>query len=149
MNLKSVLNSLICFYFCSCSFFFPKMAKKDSHSISFNLHGSIGFTNRIPTLFLEDYKVWSLHFKNYVIGIETLCSSIWHVVTKETYKYLKTKEVVEWQEHLDGIFANNKYTESDEKHKLLNNMKATKILRFTLPLDTFRLVSSPPTTKQI
>lgn len=54
------------------------MPKEDSHSILFNLHGSIGSTNRIPIP--EDYEVWALHFEDYVLGIETHGSSIWKVI---------------------------------------------------------------------
>lgn len=52
------------------------MSKEDSHSISFDLHGAIGSTNRILIFFPKDYEVWALHFEDYVLGIETRGSSI-------------------------------------------------------------------------
>lgn len=43
---------------------------------------------------------------------------------------------------VDGI-------EIDERELLMNNLKAVRILRFSLPRDTFCLVSSFPTAKKI
>lgn len=92
------------------------MSKEDSHSISFNLHGSIGSTTQIPIPFPQDYRILALDFEDYVFGIENHGSSIWHAITKEPLKYLKTKEVVTTQERLDDIVVDG--IESDEKKKV-------------------------------
>ena len=65
---------------------FAKIPNDDPHSLTFNLPSSIGSTARIPILFPEDYEVWTLHFEDYVLGIDTHGSRICHAMTSETYK---------------------------------------------------------------
>lgn len=101
------------------------------------------------SFFSKEYEVLALHFEDYVLRIKTHGSRIWHAITNGTYKYSKTKEIVTNQEELDDIIANDKSIESDEKNRLMNNLKETRILRFSLPPNSFQFVSSLSTTKQI
>lgn len=63
--------------------------------------------------------------------------------------YTKTREIVKTQWRLDEIVVDGKDIHSNDKEKLINNLKATMIMRFSLPPDTFRLVSSNETAKEI
>lgn len=46
------------------------MSKEDYQIVGFNPSSSIGYNTRGPTLFLDDYEVWKLHFEDYITGIE-------------------------------------------------------------------------------
>ena len=113
------------------------MSKDNLHSFSFNLHSSIRSNTRIPILFLEDYEVWALHFKDYMLGIENHGSSIWHPMTMETYKYSRNKEEVKTQGQYYAIVDDNTKTTNDEKDKRMCNLKAMQIIKFALPPNTF------------
>lgn len=63
--------------------------------------------------------------------------------------YTKTREIIKTQWRLDEIVVDGKDIHSNDKEKLINNLKATMIMRFSLPPDTFRLVSSNETAKEI
>ena len=83
------------------------MSKEDSHSISFDLHGAIGSTNRILIFFPKDYEVWALHFEDYVLGIETRGSSIQHAIDVGPYIVAKTQEVVKSQKRFQELVEEN------------------------------------------
>lgn len=121
----------------------------DPHSVSFNLSSSIGSTNRIPILFPADYEVWALHFEDYVLGIEDAGSSIWHSITESTYEHSETKKVVKTLADYNKIVADHEKITADEKIKLMSNVKALRIIRFSLHPDTIRLVNSYDTAKGI
>lgn len=67
--------------------FFEIMSKDDSHSNSFNQSSIIGSTTRISILFLEDYEVWVLHFKDYITGTETHGSRISQSIIEGPHQY--------------------------------------------------------------
>lgn len=86
------LKQVFAHWFDSYSFFFSEiMSKDDSHSITINLPGCIGYTIGIPILFLKDYEVRVMHFEDYITGIETHGSSIWQAIIKVPHPYSKTK----------------------------------------------------------
>lgn len=141
--LFSIWNSFLFIDLTLISFLFEiflKMSKEDSHSISFNLPSSIGYTTLIPILFPDDYEVWALHFEGNVLGIKTHGFSILHVITKESYKHTKIREIVKTQRWFDGINVDDKEIHSNEKDKLMDNLIATRILRFTFQPNTFFIV---------
>lgn len=118
------------------------MSKDDSHSISFKLPSSIGSTSRIPIMYPKDYEVWVMHFEDYVSSIKNHCSSIWHVITKGRYQCLEANKPIKTQAVLDELIANNNDLTLDDKLRLQNNISAKRQLRFSLPLDTLRLIHS-------
>lgn len=121
---------------------------KRSHSFFFNLPSSIGSITRIHILFPEDYEVWAFHFEDYVLGIETRGSSIWHAIIEETYKHSKTKAEIKTQVNYNTHIVEEDVP-NDENDKLMCKLKAMRIIWFAFPLDTFRLVNLYDTPKKI
>ncbi|KAL7587416.1 hypothetical protein Lser_V15G40916 [Lactuca serriola] len=125
------------------------MQNKDPHSLSFNLSSSIGSTTRIPILFLQDYEVRALHFEGYVIGTNEHGSTIWQEMKHDTFSHTTTRRVIKTQVEYHALLVYRNVVPLDENNKLMSNIKAMRIIRFDLPLDTFLLVSACTTAKEI
>ncbi|KAL7604947.1 hypothetical protein Lser_V15G14522 [Lactuca serriola] len=115
------------------------MQHDDSHINSINLSSSIGSTTRIPILFPNEYEVWALHFKDYVLGLEDNGYLIWEAITLGAFVHTGTKRVIKTQSDYNKLFLDVKDVPRDEKDKLISNVKAMGIIRFALPVDTFCL----------
>ena len=83
-----------------------------------------------------------MHFEDYVLGLEEHGSIIWHAMTQETFSHRETRKVIKTQAEYNGLLVEHTNIPKDEKDKLQSNIKALGIIRFSLPLDTFRLVST-------
>ena len=59
--------------------------KMDNQSL-FNLANSIGSSSKVPTLFPEDYEIWSLHMEDYLLGLEN-GYLIWKSVSGGTHSF--------------------------------------------------------------
>lgn len=84
-------------------------------------------------MFPEDYEVWIPHFDDYVLGIETYGSSIWQEIKEGTQIYSKMKKEVLTQDDFESIIADDKQVDSVKKEKLINNLKALRIIRLVIP----------------
>ena len=62
---------------------------------------------------------------------------------------MATRKIVKTQAEYNAILVNHKDTPQDEKEKLLSNVKAMKVIIFAIPPDTFHVVISCDTTKEI
>jgi hypothetical protein len=125
------------------------MAQDDPHSVGYNLINSIGSTNRIPILYPNDFEMWILHMEDYVLGSDSHGSTIWHAMTIGPYQHAATRSTIKTQAEYEALLVDHTNVTQDEKDKLLSNIKAMRILRFALPPDTLRLVSSYETAKEM
>lgn len=67
----------------------------------------------------------------------------------ETYSHTATKKLIKTQVDYNALLIEQKDVAQDEREKLMSNIKALRIISFALPSDTFRLVSTCETTKEI
>ena len=70
------------------------MNHEDPHTLSFDISSSIRSTTMILILFQQDYEVFSLHFEDYVLGIEEHGTTIWQAMTHETSAHTAIKKVI-------------------------------------------------------
>ena len=63
--------------------------------------------------------------------------------------HMGTRRGIKTQAEYNTLLIDVNDIPQDEKYKLLRNVKAMRIIRFTLPPDTFHLVSSCETGKEI
>lgn len=115
----------------------------------FQIIRSFGSSTCILIPFPEDYDVQVLHFDDYIFGNEGHVSYIWHSINKGTHKCSKTKEHILNLADYSSLCKKLKDPSVEENEKIGGDLKAKRDLRFTLPLDTFRLVRSLPTTHDI
>ena len=125
------------------------MLNEDPHSLSFNLSSIIGSTTRIPILFPQDYKVWALHFEDYVLGIEEHGSTIWQAMTQDTFSHTTTRRVIKIRVDYNALVVEHTIVPQDEKDKLLSNIKAMRIIWITLLPDTFCHISACTNANEI
>ena len=74
------------------------MKPDDSSFNSINISSGMGSTTRIPILFPDDYEVWALHFKGYMLGLEYNGSLICDAIIKEMFAHTSTRKVIKTQE---------------------------------------------------
>ena len=125
------------------------MSMDDSQSNPINISNSIGSTTRIPILYTQDYEVWMHHFEDYVIGSEDNGYLIWEAITVGPFAHSSTSKIVKTQKEYNQLVNDVKDIPQDEKEKFQCNIKALRMIRFSLQSDTFRLVSSCATAKEI
>ena len=125
------------------------MAREDPHALAFNLSSSLGSTTRIPILFPNDYEVWALHFEDYVLGLEENNSLVWESITVAPFSHIASNTTVKTLPEYNKLVADYTALPQDDKDKLMSNIKAMRIIRFALPPDTFRLISSFDTANGI
>src|SRR6187200_2041366 len=115
--------------------------KMDNQTL-FNLANSIGSSSKVPTLFPEDYEIWTLHMEDYLLGLED-GYLIWKSVMRGPHSFPPTDEA----EHIT-INSNEEFEElktkitisKEDKAMVEADLKAKRELRFALPPHVFRLV---------
>ena len=110
----------------------------------FNLANSIGSSSRVPTLFTEDYEVWTLHMEDYLLGLEN-GYLIWKSVSKGPHKFPLTDESDDISVHTIEQYEDLKATagvtiSKENRERVEIDLKAKRELRFALPPNVFRLV---------
>ena len=70
-------------------------------------------------------------------------------MTQETFSHTATRKVIKSQADYNALLVEHANVPHEENEKLLSNIKAMRIIRFALPPDTFRLVSTCNTSKEI
>ena len=125
------------------------MSMDDSQTNPINISNSIGSTTRIPILYTQDYEVWTHHFEDYVINSEDNGYLIGEAITVGPFAHSSTSKIVKTQKEYNQLVNDVKDIPQDEKEKFQCNIKALRMIRFALQLDTFRLVSSCATAKEI
>ena len=125
------------------------MQNEDPHTLSFNLSSSIGSMTRISILFPKDSVVWALYFEDYVLGIEEHGAIISQAMTQETFSHTGTRRVTKTLADYNELILEHTNVPQEEKDKLMSNIKALRIIWFSLPPDTFRLVSACETAKKV
>ncbi|XP_052626733.1 uncharacterized protein LOC111909749 [Lactuca sativa] len=70
-------------------------------------------------------------------------------MTQETFSHTTTRKVIKSQADYNALLVEHANVPHEENEKLLSNIKAMRIIRFALPPDTFRLVSTCTTSKEI
>ena len=125
------------------------MQHDDSNINSLNISSNIGSTTRIRILFPHDYEDWALDFDDYVLGSEDSGYLIWEAITVGPFCHTKTKRTIKNQKEYNQMLLDMKDVRQDQKEKIINNVKAMRIIIFSLWVDTFCLVSSCDTTKNI
>ena len=65
------------------------------------------------------------------------------------FVHTETKRKIKTQKEYNQLLLDVRYMPQDEKEILIGNVKAMRIIRFALQADTFRLVSSCETAKEI
>lgn len=124
------------------------MSKEDSHSTSFNLPSSIGSTTRILILIPNDYEVWVYTLWTMILALKHMLQVSGMLYQRNITGIRRQNKFSKLQRRLDEIVAHDKELHSDEKHKLIKNLKASRILMFSLPTDIFCFVSSYETAKE-
>ena len=89
------------------------------------------------------------HFEDYVIGLEDNGYLIWEAITSVPFAHTRTSKIVKMQKEYNQLVNDVKDIPQDEKEKFQCNIKALRMIRFALQSDTFRLVSSCATAKEI
>ena len=84
-----------------------------------------------------------------MLGLEDNGSLIWDAITKETFAHTSIKRVIKTQAEYNDLLLEVVDIQKDEKVKLISNVKAMRIIHFALSADTFRLVRSCETAKEI
>nr|KAJ0189254.1 hypothetical protein LSAT_V11C800435370 [Lactuca sativa] len=125
------------------------MSHDDSQTNPINISNSIGSTSRIPILYTQDYEVWAHHFEDYLDGSEDNGYLIWEAITLGPFFHSGTNTTVKSQKEYNKLVVGVDNMPQDEKDKLLCNMKAMRMIRFALQSDTFWLVGSCTTAKEI
>ncbi|XP_052620365.1 uncharacterized protein LOC128126460 [Lactuca sativa] len=125
------------------------MSMDNSQTNPINISNSIGSMTRIPILYTQDYEVWTHHFEDYVIGSEDNGYLIWEAITVGPFAHSSTSKIVKAQKENNQLVNDVKDIPQDEKEKCQCNIKALRMIRFALQSDTFRLVSSCATAKEI
>ncbi|KAL7593349.1 hypothetical protein Lser_V15G31515 [Lactuca serriola] len=123
------------------------MDKSQSNPI--NISNSIGSTTKIPILYTHDYEVWAHHFEDYVIGSEDNGYLIWEAIINGPFSHSATSRIIKTQKEYNDLLKDVKDIAQDEKDKFQCNIKALRLIRFALQSDTFRLVSSCTTAKEV
>ncbi|KAL7600039.1 hypothetical protein Lser_V15G23597 [Lactuca serriola] len=121
----------------------------ESQSNPINISNSIGPTTKIPILYTQDYEVWAHHFEDYVIGSEDNGYLIWEAIVSGPFAHSGTSKIIKTQKEYNDLLKDVKDVAQDEKEKFQCNIKALRLIRFALQSDTFRLVSSCSTAKEI
>ncbi|KAL7589973.1 hypothetical protein Lser_V15G41428 [Lactuca serriola] len=121
----------------------------ESQSNPINISNNIGSTTKIPILYTQDYEVWAHHFEDYVIGSEDNGYLIWEAIVSGPFSHSGTSKVIKTQKEYNDLLKDVKDVAQDEKEKFQCNIKALRLIRFAFQSDTFRLVSSCSTTKEI
>lgn len=70
-------------------------------------------------------------------------------MTNEIYMHSGTIKEIKTQTDYNALIIEHTNVRHDQKDKLMCNLKAMRIIRFSLPLETFHLVSSCDTAKRI
>ena len=125
------------------------MSHEDSHTNPINISNSIGSTTRVPILYTQDYEVWAHHFEDYVVGSEDNGYLIWEAITRGPFVHSGTNTTVKSQTDYNKLVTDVEKMPQDEKDKILCNVKAMRMIRFAFQSDTFRLVGSCTTAKEI
>ncbi|KAL7600855.1 hypothetical protein Lser_V15G25093 [Lactuca serriola] len=125
------------------------MSHEDSQTNPINISNSIGSTTRIPILYTQDYEAWAHHFEDYVVGSEDNGYLIWEAIILGPFVHSGTNTTVKTQKEYNKLVVDEHKMPQDEIDKLLCNVKAIRMIRFSLQSDTFRLVSSCTTAKEI
>nr|KAJ0199171.1 hypothetical protein LSAT_V11C600328070 [Lactuca sativa] len=112
----------------------------DDEGVSTEARESLGFP-----LILD----LELHFEDDVLGLEDNGYLIWEAITLGAFVHTGTRRVIKTQTDYSKLLLELKDVPQDEKDKLINNVKAMRIIQFALSADTFRLVSSCDTAKAI
>ena len=89
------------------------------------------------------------HFEDYVISSKDNGYLIWEVITVGPFAHSGTNRVIKTQKEYNQLMVDVKDVPQDEKDKFVCNIKALRMIRFTLKADTFRLVSSCTTKKEV
>ncbi|KAL4578457.1 hypothetical protein LXL04_014580 [Taraxacum kok-saghyz] len=121
--------------------------KMDNQTL-FNLANSIGSSSKVPTLFPDDYEIWTLHMEDYLLGLEN-GYLIWKSVSKGPHSFPPNDEAQNIT-----INTNEEYEEwktkitisKEDREKIEIDLKAKRELRFALPPHVFRLVRNCETT---
>ena len=121
----------------------------ESQSNPINISNSIGSTTKIPILYTHDYEVWAHHFEDYVIGSEDNGYLIWEAIINGPFSHSATSRIIKTQKEYNDLLKDVKDIAQDEKDKFQCNIKALRLIRFALQSDTFRLVSSCTTAKEV
>ena len=90
-----------------------------------------------------------MHFEDYVLGLEDNGYLICDAIIIQTFAYIGTRREIKTQSDYNKLLLDVKDIPQDEKDKLTSNVKTMRIIRFSLPLDTFHLVISCDTEKDI
>ncbi|XP_052627093.1 uncharacterized protein LOC128133623 [Lactuca sativa] len=125
------------------------MSHEDSQTNPINISNSIGSTTRIPILYTQDYEVWAHHFEHYVVGSEDNGYHIWEAIMLGPFIHSGSNTTVKSQKEYNKLVADVDKMSQDEKDKLLCNVKSMRMIRFALQSNTFRLVGSCTTAKEI
>ena len=125
------------------------MQHDDSHINAINLSSNTGSTTWIPILFPNEYEVWALHFEYYVLGLEDNGYLVWEAIALGAFVHTGTRRVIKTQSDYNKLLLEVKDVPQDGKDKLINNVKAMRIIRFALPADTFLLFSLCDSAKAI
>jgi hypothetical protein len=115
--------------------------KMDNQTL-FNLANSIGSSSKVPTLFPEDYKIWTLHMEDYLLGLEN-GYLIWKSVSRGPHSFPPNDESANITINTNEEYEDwkTKITISKEnREKVEIDLKAKRELRFALPPHVFRLV---------
>ena len=115
--------------------------KLDNQTL-FNLANSIGSSSKVPTLFPEDYEIWSLHMEDYLLGLEN-GYLIWKSVSSGPHSFPPDTD----SDNIT-IFTNESYEDwktkitisKENRERIEIDLKAKRELRFALPPHVFRLV---------
>ncbi|KAL7586974.1 hypothetical protein Lser_V15G40724 [Lactuca serriola] len=121
----------------------------ESQSNPINISNSIGSTTKVPILYTHNYEVWAHHFEDYVIGSEDNGYLIWEAIISGPFSHSATSRIIKTQKEYNDLLKDVKDIAQDEKDKFQCNIKALRLIRFALQSDTFRLVSSCTTAKEI
>ncbi|KAL7609531.1 hypothetical protein Lser_V15G12916 [Lactuca serriola] len=89
------------------------------------------------------------HFEDYVIGSEDNGYQIWEAITAGPFAHSSTSRIIKTQKEYNDLLKDVKDVAQDEKEKFQCNIKALRLIRFALQSDTFRLVSSCGTAKEV
>ncbi|KAL4580202.1 hypothetical protein LXL04_016386 [Taraxacum kok-saghyz] len=114
--------------------------KMDNQTL-FNLANSIGSSTKVPTLFPDDYEIWTLHMEDYLLGLED-GYLIWKSVMKGPHSFPLSEDAeyitVNTNEELENLISSG--ISKEDKKKVEFDLKAKRELRFALPPHVFRLV---------
>ena len=70
-------------------------------------------------------------------------------MTQETFSHTATRKVIKSQADYNALLVEHANVPHEENEKLLSNIKVMRIIRFSLPPDTFHLVSACTTANEI